>query len=291
MRREATWWLAVLCASLVFGTVQAQVDRTVDSLRVATAQWRVDSLEGFTVKRYQFATGSLFCSAQYLSIIEIPEGSPRRLALAFDSTLTPTSELATRQEAWAAVNGSYFDMEHGHPVCHLRIDGIQRGENTAAGDTAVNRKYYQYATLLLRKGKPRLEIPDSNRLWEEHLPDSNIMTAGPMLLRGGKTVEQRGDRTFVTRRHNRTALGIKHDGTVLLLVADGRHKGKAEGLTLEELTLVLRWLGCAEAINLDGGGSSTLYVRDCGGVLNHPSDNGRYDCRGERPVSNAILLL
>ena len=280
--------LILLCGGL---TATAQVDRSVDSLRLTEAQWRVDSLDGFIVKRYRFGNGTLFCSAQYLGVIEIPAGSPRRLALAFDSTLTLTSELALRQNAWAAVNGSFFDIERGFPVCYLRVNGVQYGENTPAGDTAVMRKYYQHATLLLHGGRPRLAMPDSNRFWEEHLPDSNIMTAGPMLLRGGKAVEQRDDRTFVIRRHNRTALGIKRDGTVLLLVADGRHPGKAEGMTLEELTHVLRWLGCEDAINLDGGGSTTLYVRDRGGVLNHPSDNGHYDALGERPVSNAILVL
>ena len=273
------------------GWVRGQVDRTVDSLRVVEAEWRTESMDGFTVKRYSFGIGTLFCSAQYLSIIEIPATSPRRLALAFDSVPTPTSTLAARHDALAAVNGSFFDVQKGWPVCYLRVDGRQRGENIAACDTATNRKYYQHATLLLRNGRPRITTPDSSRIWEEHLPDSNIMTAGPMLLRGGQAVEQRDDRTFVTQRHNRTALGIKRDGTTILLVADGRHKGKADGLTLDELTMVMRWLGCVEAINLDGGGSSTLYVRDRGGVLNHPSDNGRYDRNGERPVSNAILIL
>jgi exopolysaccharide biosynthesis protein len=52
----------------------------------------------------------------------------------------------------------------------------------------------------------------------------------------------------------------------------------------------MRWLGCTEAINLDGGGSSTMYIKD-NGVVNYPSDNNRHDHEGQRPVSNAILLL
>ena len=50
------------------------------------------------------------------------------------------------------------------------------------------------------------------------------------------------------------------------------------------------WLGCTEAINLDGGGSSTMYIKD-EGVINFPSDNKQHDHEGERPVSNAILVL
>ena len=119
------------------------------------------------------------------------------------------------------------------------------------------------------------------------------MTTGPMLIQKGVPVPQRDDRTFVTHRHNRTALGIKEDGTTILLVADGRFKHQAEGLSLFELQRIMRWLGCTEAINLDGGGSSTMYVHNKphGGVVNYPSDNGQHDHEGERPVSNAILVL
>lgn len=285
--------LAAILLITIFSSCQAQVDYTVDSLRVTQAEWSVDTLEGFYLKRYQFGEGALFCSAQHLCIIEIPARSHRRLAFAYDTTLTAVSLLAERSNAYAAVNGSFFDMERGNPICYLRIDGTAVGENTPQKEDSVRRKYYQYATLLLDGGRPRMAVPDSNRLWEETLRDSNVMTAGPMLLHDGKEVAQRDDRTFVTRRHNRTALGIRPDGTTLLLVADGRFKHQAEGLSLPELQRVMRWLGCTEAINLDGGGSTTMYVhnRPEGGVVNYPSDNGRYDHEGQRPVSNAILVL
>lgn len=264
------------------------VDYSNDSLRVANAEWRIDSLEGFTLKRYHFGEGELFCSAQHLFVIEVPAHSPRRLAFAYDSVLTPVDTLARRREAFAAINGSFFDMDKGNPVCYLRIDGQLLGENTPQKNDSVNRKYYQYATLTLRP--TRLWVPDSNRTWENILSNGDIMTAGPMLLRKGQYVPQRDDRTFVTKRHNRTALGLRPDGTTVLLVADGRFKDKAEGLTLPELERVMRWLGCTEAINLDGGGSSTMYIKDKG-VVNYPSDNNRHDHEGQRPVSNAILLL
>lgn len=283
--------LALLAAVTL--TACSQIDYSNDSLRVTQAEWSIDTLEGFYLKRYQFGEGSLFCSAQYLSVIEIPVRSHRRLAFTYDTALTAVSELAQRNNAYAAVNGSFFDMDYGNPICYLRIDGLPIGENTPAKVDSVRRKYYQHATLLLNGGRPQLTVPDSNRLWEDCLRDSNIMTAGPMLLHNGKPVPQRDDRTFVTRRHNRTALGIRPDGTTLLLVADGRFKHQAEGLTLPELQRIMKWLGCTEAINLDGGGSTTMYVHDrpYDGVVNHPSDNHRYDHEGQRPVSNAILVL
>lgn len=285
--------LTLIVAVALWLPATAQINYSIDSMRVANAEWSVDTLEGFYLKRYHFGEGALFCSAQHLFVIEIPARSHRRLAFVSDTVLTEVSAFAERSGAYAAINGSYFDMDAGNPVCYLRIDGKPMGENTPAKTDSVNRKYYQYATLALRGGRARLAVPDSNRLWENSLSDSNIMTAGPMLLRKGEMVPQRDDRTFVTQRHNRTALGLRPDGTTLLVVADGRFKHTAEGLTLPELELVMRWLGCTEAINLDGGGSSTMYVKGKphGGVVNYPSDNRQHDHEGQRPVSNAILVL
>jgi len=274
-------------------TSLAQVNYANDSIRVVNAEWSIDTLEGFYLKRYQFGEGALFCSAQYFCILEIPARSHRRLAFAHDTTLSALSTLAQQHNAYAAVNGTFFDMTQGYPVCYLKIDGVVLGENTPAADDSVRRKYYQHATLLLNHGRPKITVPDSNRLWEESLADSNIMTAGPMLLHHGAEIPQRDDRTFVTHRHNRTALGIRPDGTTLLVVADGRFKHQSEGLTLPELQRVMRWLGCTEAINLDGGGSTTMYVHNhpSDGIVNFPSDNRKHDHEGQRPVSNAILLL
>lgn len=288
-----------LCASLflIFQfpfiiSAQTQVDYSNDSMRVVDAEWSTDTLEGFYLRRYHFGEGALFCSAQNFCLIEIPPRSHRRLAFAADTVLTAVSTLAERAEAYAAVNGSYFDMQFGNPVCYLRIGGEELGENTPSATDSIHRKYYQYATISLRDGRAKLLVPDSSRTWESQQPDSNLMTAGPMLLINGHAVPQREDLKFVSQRHNRTALGVRADGTTLLLVADGRFKHRAEGLSLPELIMVMRWLGCIDAINLDGGGSTTMYVRSHPDrVVNHPSDNRLYDHTGQRPVSNAILVL
>ena len=101
----------------------------------------------------------------------------------------------------------------------------------------------------------------------------------------------RDDKTFVTHRHNRTAVGVRADGTVLLVVVDGRTK-QSEGLSLRDFSRLLRYLGCRDALNHDGGGSTTMYVDRYpnGGLVNHPTDNGRYDFDGERGVSNCIIV-
>ena len=262
-----------------------------DSVTLVNAAWQVDSLDGMVLKTVRFSHHEYFNSNQFIAILEIPAQSDKRLAFAHEPERTPTSVIAQRHDAVAAINGSFFDMNKHHPVCYLRIDGKELGENTPGTDS-VNRKYYQYGTLVLREGAPRILRTDSVRTWERSLPDSNVMTAGPLLILQGETQLFRHDRTFVSNRHPRTAVGIRPDGTTLLFVVDGRTK-ESEGMSLDELTNTLRWLGCQDALNMDGGGSTTLYLQDGpnNGIVNYPIDNGRFDHKGERGVSNAILVI
>jgi exopolysaccharide biosynthesis protein len=243
------------------------------------------------LKQCRFEGQKLFASNQQVFVLEIPDTAHYTLAFAHEPRRTKTSEMAQKHDAVAAINGSFFDMDQHFPVCYLRIDSVELGENTPGKDT-VNRKYYQYGTLCLSHDSVFILKTDSPRHWEEALPYPDIMTAGPLLIWHDTLQHMRDDRTFVTNRHNRTAVGIRDDGTVLLLVADGRHK-QAEGLSLTELQQLFRWLGCRDALNLDGGGSTTLFLNigDHQGIANCPSDNGRFDHEGERGVSNAVLIL
>lgn len=89
--------------------------------------------------------------------------------------------------------------------------------------------------------------------------------------------------------HPRTGVGIKADGSVFFTVIDGRQPGVSEGVTLTELGQIMKDMGAVEAINLDGGGSSTFVARQPGdsnlSVVNVPSDGS------ERNVSNSLLVV
>jgi exopolysaccharide biosynthesis protein len=93
-------------------------------------------------------------------------------------------------------------------------------------------------------------------------------------------------------RNPRTAAGIARDGKrLILVVVDGRQKGYSDGMTLRETANLLLALGARDAINLDGGGSSTLVYADPaarGGlrVADRPSDP-----TGERPVGDALGIV
>ncbi len=78
--------------------------------------------------------------------------------------------------------------------------------------------------------------------------------------------------------------GVTADGRVLLVTVDGRRPGVSVGVTLVEGARVMASLGAREAMNLDGGGSTTMAIG--GRVVNRPSDP-----TGERPVAEGIFVL
>ena len=281
--RFVLFFLHICCFSFLFAQN--------DSISFINGPWQRDTLDGLILHHCHFDNHQLFSSNQMLFVLEISDPQAYHLQFAHEKKRTKTSEMALKQGAVAAVNGSFFDMDKHFPICYLRINGVNIGENTPGKDT-VNRKYYQYGTLCMDSTHVLILKTDSSRRWEEALPYPNIMTAGPLLIYHDTLQYMRNDRTFVTQRHNRTAVGIREDGTILLIVADGRFK-EAEGLSLTELQQILRWLGCRDALNLDGGGSTTMFmnINELQGVLNYPSDNGHFDHAGERAVSNAVIVM
>lgn len=122
---------------------------------------------------------------------------------------------------------------------------------------------------------------------------ASVFGAGPALVRSGRTwinaAANGVSEGAVRSRAPRTVAGVRADGTLLLVVFDGRRPGVSEGVTLPEAAGVLLSLGAVDAMNLDGGGSSTMVVRDR--VRNSPSDPGRTDDRRQRKVSNAIAVV
>lgn len=113
----------------------------------------------------------------------------------------------------------------------------------------------------------------------------NVTGAGAQLIKDGVAVEEGGG----LDRHPRTCVGIKEDGSIVLFTVDGRQFEKnMYGMSYAELSAALLNYGCVEAYNLDGGGSTTMIIRNEYGefdVLNSPSDGN------ERNDSNALLVV
>jgi len=113
----------------------------------------------------------------------------------------------------------------------------------------------------------------------------HVIGGGPNLVSQGliavDSVEAGFNADFAEKRHPRTAIGKTIDGDIWLVAIDGRQK-LSEGSTIEELARVMQRLGCMEAINLDGGGSTTMNI--FGMVMNRPSEGK------EREVANGIVF-
>jgi hypothetical protein len=116
----------------------------------------------------------------------------------------------------------------------------------------------------------------------------DVVGGGPKIVTAGRvdiTLErEKVQPSFSTTRHPRTAIASLPGNKALLVVVDGRQPAISVGMSLDELARLMIELGAIDAINLDGGGSSTMTIG--GKVVNHPSD-----LTGERPVSDAILVL
>ncbi len=114
-----------------------------------------------------------------------------------------------------------------------------------------------------------------------------ILSGGPQLIATGKKVfadeTARYSDSLYRQRHPRTAIGWRADGKLILLTVDGRQK-LSVGMTMDELASLMLELGCVEAMNLDGGGSTAMVVKNK--IVNSPSD-----ASGERAVSDALLIF
>ena len=117
----------------------------------------------------------------------------------------------------------------------------------------------------------------------------DIIGGAGLLLRGGRAIddwepERLSAPGFVAARHPRTMIGRDSEGDTWLVTVDGRQPDHSVGMTLRELIAFARRLGLVDAVNLDGGGSTTMVVK--GKLVNRPSDPF-----GPRPVSDAIVVL
>lgn len=187
------------------------------------------------------------------------------------------SSMATKLGAVFAVNADNYGA-HEYGVI-LRNGALYRTATTARHLLIVDAN----GDLRVRSER---EGENPQELGAQLVEEGALQTFefGPELVRDGALVEFPADFTVIstrdTRREPRTAIGQLGPLHYIIVVADGRQDGYSKGMTLQELQQVFMFYGAQTAFNLDGGGSTEMWL--CGEIINQPSGGD------ERSVSDMI---
>jgi hypothetical protein len=235
--------------------------------------------------------------------LELLDGSRTTIHVAaYDSERTELRVALLRGQArlepWCAARGveealvgGFFVRPDGMPLGEVRTRGVARPHVPFAapggGVRACVHRVGGAAGIARRD-----ELPAQ--------PRGDLLQAGPLLVRDGAPVFRRSedvegfsagqaqfDSDITDGRYPRAALGLA-PGRLYAVACDGRSRHDA-GLTLEELAALMAALGCVSALNLDGGGSTSLVSG--GRLRNRPRGGWERPEVGGRPVSTALLFL
>ena len=219
----------------------------------------------------------------HCTTIDLRDTNLRLRAVGSNSLRETTLETYTRYRAIFAVNAGYFSARKSESIL------ISDGELIAPGPTRYTR-----GAFAITDGKPQVVWPfadsASSRFQLANPTDvqenpkalrasstlswypAQATGAGPVLMKNGKIRDTSIEEGFAGShllRHPRTAIGYKDDHTLVVVVVDGRQQASA-GATIKELAQLMSELGCYEAVNLDGGGSSAMVAAN--EVVNIPVD-------------------
>lgn len=174
----------------------------------------------------------------------------------------------------AAVNADFYNMATGEP------NGIVYKDGQAVKAENGNWKFFG----MTKSGEAVIGSAAEYEAMKDQLQEA--LGGNAILVKNGQI-----DQTPQTGadKEPRTAVGIKADGDVFFVVIDGRQEPYSSGISMPDLAQLMIDLGAVNALNLDGGGSSTFLTRELGGdqleLDNQPSD------RSERSVANSWLIV
>ncbi|MVX36066.1 phosphodiester glycosidase family protein [Myroides sp. LoEW2-1] len=191
-------------------------------------------------------------------------------------TAQATALLNTKFDVIGGVNGDFYDMTTGVPRGVFVFNGmvlkdtyIDRNEGFLAVDK--NNKVYLQDIKLFKENKDNYQ---------------HVVSGGVWLVKDAELVKQ-SDETV----HPRTAIGTTKDNHLLLMVVDGRNYTWSNGMDYTDLGVFMKAIGAEQALNFDGGGSSTFFINPNGNaneflIRNLPADNGGK----ERAVANGVII-
>ncbi len=263
---------------LVFFVVTATAQNKSNYASVLeNADWGWQTCDGVVYGKASFT--DLYGKAQRISIAKY--SSQEMYTMLYDKEYSSqgTNALAAEAGAIAAINGSYFNTSNITSCTALWMNGIEIATTAAEEYARCN------GVLAFKDGNFSLETYSSATTSAQLTTWSKkydaFVVGGPIIRRNNVSQDPYVGGEGFYGPHPRTMLGKCADGTVYMVVMEGRMEG-ASGFSLENMVALAEDLGMTDAINLDGGGSSTLWVTGAG-VINKTSDGS------VRKVPNIII--
>ena len=148
-----------------------------------------------------------------------------------------------------SVNADGFDMQTGKPGGLLVMEGVEYSAVNASGFFGITKE-----------GKAVIGTRDEyNKIYKNQLRDG-VGAFGVTLVKDGKIAVAHSD-DYTADRASRTAIGITRTGKVVMMVLDGRQEPRSCGGSMQEIAQIMLEAGCYHAVNLDGGGSTTMVTK------------------------------
>ncbi|GAB3203396.1 hypothetical protein ABID22_000850 [Pontibacter aydingkolensis] len=253
------------------------------------------------------ANGHLLDGARVRAVyatVNLKDQNLKLRAVGSNTLRQTTAEAYKQHQGILAINGGYFsstssvsllvaDGEAVAPGPQGRVTrgafGLVNGKPEVVWPYAVGPEniLYTYPTPNdAAQGKPTATSLKGAQRWLAN----QAVGGGPVLVKAGKirnTSKEEGFSGSHLARHPRTAIGYLNDSTILMMVVDGRQQASA-GVTLDELAKMMFEVGCYEAVNLDGGGSSAMVA--AGEVVNIPVDKPEGNRYSLRKNASALVL-
>jgi len=283
----------------------------------ATRMWKKDNVKTGLVHYQYEGYYQPFSSNQIVNVLDVDLNNAA-LKLSFVDTRPADSLSAVVlkiPQAEGAINGTYYEIEANKK---LKGDSISSSFFKADNKikTAVNippdhRLFWKHeGAFYYDAAKQKSGIIYGNSKVYNALSYANVVSGSPMLIFDYKPVGE----NFVKQRdkpldsldyedpdrhqgvrHPRTAIARTADNHILLITVDGR-AAKAAGMSAKELTQFIKtWFNPKDALNLDGGGSTTMWIKGSAvsttGVVNYPTDDKKFDHYGQRKIRNSIIVV
>lgn len=266
--------------------------------------WNIDSIAPGIIRYHYTGYYEPTQTFQNINVLEVDLNRKENdIKLIFEKERDSLSVVCQRYKAFAGINGTYEP-----DASYVKIDG-----NFITGNTLGNNhlRYWKHEGALFynpQGKKVKISFATDQEYEGSHFP--NILSGAPMLIDNYKPVglwftgstdslcldslPYEDYRRHQGVRHPRTAVAQVKGGKLLFVTVDGRER-RAQGMSAAELTCFLRrYFDPQAALNIDGGGSTTMWIQDPGegksSIVNFPADNKRFDHYGQRRVTSFILI-